>query len=98
VRWEAKTLRGTASGAFRGGFGCGRGALARRVRAEERAHVDADAEGEGVELQGNAAAVSGFQIEIGTRLDFHARIEAVITGEARAASLNTGGRVALAIR
>ncbi len=67
-------------------------------RAEERANVNADAEREAIDLQGNATAVVDFQIEIGTRLDFQARIESVITGEARAASLHTGGCLAPAIR
>lgn len=37
-------------------------------RAEERANVNTDAEGEVIEVQRNAAAVVDFQIEKGTRL------------------------------
>jgi len=62
----------------------------RRRSAHESAEVNADAEREAIKLQGNAPAIVDFQIEIGTGLNFHARIEAVVTGETRAASLNTG--------
>ena len=70
-------------------------------RAEKRANVNTDAEREAIKLQGNAPAIGDFQIEIGeigTRLDFQARIEAVVSGETRAAALHTGGCVALPIR
>ena len=70
----------------------------RRRSAHESAEVNADAEREAIKLQGNAPAIVDFQIEIGTRLDFQARIEAVVTGETRAAGLNTGRFVALSIR
>ncbi len=89
--------RGAANRSRKEGLGSGNCVLVLWPRAEERANVNADSEREAIKLQRNAAAIVDFQIEIGTRLDFQARIEAVVTGETRAAGLHTGGFVALSI-
>ena len=53
-----------------------------RSRAEERSNVDTNAEGEVIELQRNAAAVIGFQLDILDWLHFNTVIEPIVAGEA----------------
>jgi hypothetical protein len=58
---------------------------------EERPDINADAEGKVIELQSNAAAVVGFQVEIPDWLHFDTGIETIIASEACTARLNVGG-------
>ena len=48
-------------------------------------------------MQRNAAAKTGFQINVTDRLDFNPKVEAVVTGQGRAAGLHARVEIAFAI-
>ena len=65
--------------------------------AGQRAHVQADAERETVQLQRDAAAEAGFEIYVAGGLHLHAKVEAVIADKSSATGLHAGVQVAFAI-
>lgn len=64
---------------------------------DEPAQVDADAEGKDIQIEGNAAAVIKFKVQVRSRLEIGGGVEAIVADEFCGTGGDAGVEVILAI-